>query len=138
MGTERFRPFVAGGLAGAVEVVTTMPFEVTKNRMQLAGANKSHSMVSSMAHTISVAGPAGLYYGLQAQMVQVCGKSAIRFAVYDLIQKIVPGQPLICGASFKDFFSDWQRTLSLHGDEPLRPCPASAPHSCIHLFPVLQ
>jgi hypothetical protein len=99
---DRFRPFVAGGLAGAAEVVTTMPFEVTKNRMQLAGASRSQSILSSMAHTVAVAGPAGLYYGLQAQMVQVCGKSAIRFAVYDLIQKAVPGQPLVCGAPFNE------------------------------------
>jgi len=95
---DRLRAPLAGAAAGAAEVMITMPFEVTKNRMQLAGAGSSQSVIKSMAETIASAGPTGLYYGVQAQMLQVCGKSGIRFAVYDQLQRVVPNQPFISGA----------------------------------------
>ena len=80
MGETR-RALLAGGIAGAVEAVATMPFEVTKNRIQLGDGPRG--VLSSMVHTYRSAGVGGFYYGLQATLVQVCGKSAIRFSAYE-------------------------------------------------------
>ena len=46
--------------------------------------------LASMADTVKSAGPLGLWYGLQAQLVQVAGKTAIRFAAYERFTALLP------------------------------------------------
>lgn len=65
-----------------------MPFEVTKNRLQMGRGPTG--IVASMLDTIKVAGPQGLWYGLQPQLVQVAGKTAIRFAAFERFKALLP------------------------------------------------
>ena len=58
-----------------------MPFEVAKNRIQLGLGPRTIS--ANMADTVRTAGPTGLFYGLQAQLVQTAAKSSIRFAAFE-------------------------------------------------------
>ncbi len=81
MSGSTHKALLAGGLAGAFEACVTMPFEVTKNRIQLRQGPPT--VLASMADTVRCAGPTGLFYGLQSQLLQVSGKAAIRFAAYD-------------------------------------------------------
>ena len=90
------KAFIAGGIAGASEVALTMPFEVTKNRIQLAGATRT-TIVSNMADTFARAGIAGFYFGVQAQLLQVVGKTSIRYTAYDALTRLLPGQSFLCG-----------------------------------------
>ena len=82
------RALVAGGVAGVTESLVTMPFEVTKNRLQLGHGPKG--IAQNMADTYARQGAAGLYYGLQAQLVQVSGKAAVRFAAFENIKRVLP------------------------------------------------
>lgn len=75
------RALVAGGVAGGTEAICTMPFEVAKNRIQLGLGPRTIS--ANMADTVRTAGPTGLFYGLQAQLVQTAAKSSIRFAAFE-------------------------------------------------------
>lgn len=77
----------AGGLAGAAEAFATMPFEVTKMRMQQHLS--STSMVGSMADTARRAGLGGFYFGLKAQVLQVAGKTSIRFASFEQYKRVL-------------------------------------------------
>lgn len=100
-------PLLAGAVAGSAEVLLTMPFEVTKTRMQLAAHSSAtsasarggtsatasalhHGMLASMRETLRVAGPMGFYYGVQAQLSQVAGKTAIRFGAFERMKAALP------------------------------------------------
>ena len=78
----------SGGIAGCSESLATMPFEVTKNRLQMGHGPRT--MAANMVDTVRSAGPLGLYYGLQAQIAQVTGKTAIRFAAYERFTAMLP------------------------------------------------
>lgn len=82
------RTLAAGAIAGACEAVITMPFEVTKNRIQLS--HGPPGIAANMRDTIARAGPAGLYYGLQPQLVQVAAKGAIRFTAVERFKSVLP------------------------------------------------
>ena len=75
------RALISGGVAGIAESFVTMPFEVTKNRLQMR--HGPTGIFNNMADTVKAAGPQGLYYGLESQLVQVAGKTAIRFAAFE-------------------------------------------------------
>ena len=76
---------LAGGAAGCVEGVVTMPFEVAKNRMQLHGhqGGVGGGMLAALRTTIATNGVRGLYYGLPATLVQASGKLGIRFTAFE-------------------------------------------------------
>ena len=82
--------FVAGLVAGGAEVWLTMPFETTKNRVQMGRS-------TGFFDVLKTAGPRGLYYGVQAQMVQVCGKVAIRFTAFERLKRALPGSAFVAG-----------------------------------------
>ena len=79
---------MAGGIAGAAETMVTQPFEVTKNRIQLG--HGPSSVLANMKDTVAKAGPTGLYYGVQAQLLQVAFKSAIRFTAFEQFKNMLP------------------------------------------------
>ena len=72
------RAFIAGGVAGVTEALVTMPMEVTKNRLQMG--HGPPGILASMRDTVRVAGPQGLWFGIQPQLVQVGGKAAVPLA----------------------------------------------------------
>ena len=78
---DSHKALLAGAGAGSVETVVTMPFEVTKNRLQLKCGPPG--MLASMADTIRRAGIGGLYYGIQPAITQVAGKTALRYVAYE-------------------------------------------------------
>lgn len=85
---------LAGGVAGVAEALVTMPFEVTKTRLQLGQGPPT--ILGSMADTVRTAGPSGLWYGLQPQVLQVAGKAAIRFSAFDYAST-QGASPLVAG-----------------------------------------
>jgi solute carrier family 25 citrate transporter 1 len=82
------RSFIAGGVAGATEALVTQPFEVTKVRLQLG--HGPPGIAKNMVDTVGRAGPSGLYYGIQAQLLQVAFKGAIRFASFEQFKALLP------------------------------------------------
>lgn len=81
------RTLLAGAVAGGCEAVATMPFEVTKTRLQLGHGPRG--LQANMMDTVARAGPTGLYFGLQAQLVQVAAKGAIRFTAYERFKRLL-------------------------------------------------
>jgi len=88
LSSDTMKAMVAGGLAGGSEAIVTMPFEVTKNRLQLKSGPTT--ILGSIRSTVSAAGVSGLWYGLQPALVQVAGKSSIRFAAFEKLKTIFP------------------------------------------------
>ena len=86
LSTDTLKAMAAGGLAGASEAITTMPFEVTKNRLQLGSGPTT--IIGSMQSTVRAAGVSGLFYGLQPALVQVAGKASVRFAAFEKLKVI--------------------------------------------------
>jgi hypothetical protein len=82
LSSETGRAFAAGGAAGVAETLVTMPFELTKNRIQMR--HGPSTIPANMMDTVRRAGLPGLYYGVQAQLLQVAFKSGIRFAAVSL------------------------------------------------------
>eukprot|EP00327_Prymnesium_parvum_P030176 CAMPEP_0195581938 /NCGR_PEP_ID=MMETSP0814-20130614/21259_1 /TAXON_ID=97485 /ORGANISM="Prymnesium parvum, Strain Texoma1" /LENGTH=235 /DNA_ID=CAMNT_0040719421 /DNA_START=1 /DNA_END=704 /DNA_ORIENTATION=+ len=70
-----------------------MPLEVTKNRVQMGHGPSGLS--ANMRDTVRRVGVGGLYYGLQAQLVQVTVKGTIRFAAVERFKQALPA-----GSSF--------------------------------------
>ena len=87
-GEKTAKTLLAGAFAGCCEAYITMPFEVTKNRIQLG--HGPNSIAGNMADTVRRAGPRGLYYGIQAQVLQVSAKGAIRFTAVDRFKAVLP------------------------------------------------
>ena len=88
MSRDTRRALIAGGVAGSIESLATMPFEVTKNRMQMG--HGPPTLVANMVDTVRRAGIGGLYYGIQPQLLQVAGKAAIRFGAYESVRRAMP------------------------------------------------
>ncbi|GAB5369482.1 hypothetical protein AAMO2058_001408200 [Amorphochlora amoebiformis] len=91
------RRWLSGALAGAVEAVVTMPFELTKTTQQLGTtrvtskstpyASTSSSRLGvwgTMRYVVRHHGLAGLYYGLNITLVQTAGKVGIRFTAFEM------------------------------------------------------
>ena len=85
---EARKTLLAGAVAGGCEAFVTMPMEVTKNRVQLG--HGPATIYANMADTIRRAGAGGLYYGIEAQLVQVAAKGAIRFTAVERFKKWLP------------------------------------------------
>ena len=82
------KALIAGAVAGGCEAAVTMPFEVTKNRVQLG--HGPPGIYANMCDTVRRAGAGGLYYGIQAQLVQVAAKGAIRFTAVERFKQVLP------------------------------------------------
>lgn len=82
------RALLAGTLAGGCEALATMPFEVTKNRIQMG--HGPSGILANMVDTVRRVGPTGLYYGVQAQLLQTAVKGAIRFSAFERLKRILP------------------------------------------------
>ena len=54
-------------------------------------------MLANMADTLRRAGVSGFYYGLQAQMLQVVGKTAIRYTAYERFKRLFQGNAFLSG-----------------------------------------
>jgi len=73
-----WKHFVAGGVAGACEVIGTMPLDVAKTQMQI-NPGKYANPVDALVKIGHTAGLPGLYYGMPAFLTQTSAKAAIRF-----------------------------------------------------------
>ena len=74
-----------GGLiAGSLEAVVTMPFEVIKTRQQI---NNSSGDVLGQLRSLGVR---NLFVGLPIMIAQSGGKVAIRFSAYSELKNLLP------------------------------------------------
>mmetsp|Transcript_9149 Transcript_9149/g.29428 ORF Transcript_9149/g.29428 Transcript_9149/m.29428 type:complete len:272 (+) Transcript_9149:189-1004(+) len=92
---ERNKTMVAGATAGVAEALATMPFEVTKNRIQMG--HGPPAILLNARDTVAKKGVRGLYYGLQPQLLQVSAKSSLRFVAFETYQRMLPGSTFTCG-----------------------------------------
>eukprot|EP00042_Codosiga_hollandica_P033421 m.222816 g.222816 ORF g.222816 m.222816 type:complete len:297 (+) comp54183_c0_seq2:254-1144(+) len=86
--------FLFGGLAGTASSVIVHPFDVLKNRMQIAGRGTTQkvSVVVTAQALLSKEGPTGFYAGLTASMLRQMTYSTMRFGVYNsLLEKFSKG-----------------------------------------------
>ena len=92
-GVEFSKRVLSGACAGCIETLVTMPFEVTKTRLQIRhGAQES--IFASMRSTWQSNGLRGFYFGLPVMLIQASGKLAIRFSVFEQFKELLsaPGQ----------------------------------------------
>eukprot|EP00924_Labyrinthula_sp_SR-Ha-C_P012761 maker-scaffold_78-snap-gene-0.5-mRNA-1 protein AED:0.01 eAED:0.01 QI:130/1/1/1/1/1/4/1211/252 len=90
---------IAGLIAGCLEAIVTMPFEVVKTRQQISttqGNNKPFSLLYK-TNFRSLAGLKSFYTGLPVMMLQTGGKACIRFYSYDILQTHLGGNKLLSG-----------------------------------------
>merc|ERR1711934_10822 len=79
---------LAGGMAGATEIVITMPLDTVKTYMQI---NKVSNLREGAQQIITQKGVRGLYFGLPAMMLQVSFKAGIRFLAFENLKAILEG-----------------------------------------------
>jgi len=73
-----WKHFVAGGVAGACEVIATMPLDVAKTQMQI-NPGKYTGPTNALVTIARTSGPSALYFGMPAFLTQTSAKAAIRF-----------------------------------------------------------
>ena len=73
-----------GIVAGIGEVIFTYPLDTIKTQLQI-NPKKYKNIVDCGSHIIKTNGIMGLYYGIFPSLLQVAGKSGIRFTIYDTI-----------------------------------------------------
>lgn len=88
---DPFKSFLAGGIAGAIEGMTTYPFEFAKTRLQLISKSSTTSrnplvLIYNIAKTQGVG---ALYVGMPAFVVGNTMKASVRFLGYDSIKKLL-------------------------------------------------
>lgn len=88
---DPWKSFIAGGLAGAIEGVTTYPFEFAKTRLQLV--NKSSQTTRNpliLIYTVArTQGFSSLYVGCPAFVVGNTAKASVRFLGFDAIKRVL-------------------------------------------------
>lgn len=77
---------MAGGMAGATEIVITMPLDTVKTYMQI---NKCSSIRDGAQQILAQKGIRGLYFGLPAMMLQVSCKAGIRFLAFENLKLVL-------------------------------------------------
>ncbi|CAN6652982.1 tricarboxylate transport protein [Trichomonascus vanleenenianus] len=85
---EKWKSFVAGGTAGAIEGMITYPFEFAKTRLQLLdkGSTMSRNPLKLITNTAKAQGVGALYTGCGAFVVGNTAKAAVRFLGFDSIK----------------------------------------------------
>lgn len=83
--SELGRKWYAGAVAGAVEGVITMPFEVAKTRAQISGRNSWQEATSRSWSWDSLR---SAYHGLTPILLQTSVKVGIRFAMFDTLKRL--------------------------------------------------
>lgn len=88
---DPLKSFVAGGLAGAIEGVTTYPFEFAKTRLQLVNKSSQTTrnplvLIYSVARTQGIS---SLYVGCPAFVVGNTAKASVRFLGFDAIKRVL-------------------------------------------------
>jgi solute carrier family 25 citrate transporter 1 len=88
-----WKHFLAGGVAGAAEVLATQPLDAIKTQLQM-NRTKYTGLVDCAQKIVRVSGVKGLYYGMTPFMIQTSGKAAIRFTAF---AKIKDGLEVVLG-----------------------------------------
>lgn len=76
-----WKHFVAGGGAGACEILATMPLDTMKVQLQLH-QGKFGGPLGVAKHIVASNGLRGLYFGMPAFLTQTSAKAAIRFTAF--------------------------------------------------------
>ena len=90
---------VAGGIAGAVSKTLVYPLDTIRKRLQIQGPHLQHFSVDSIPRHETVGGVVkkivekegwrGFYKGWSVSMVKAVPASAVTFAVYGFMHKIL-------------------------------------------------
>ena len=79
--------FLFGGIAGLGSAITAQPMDLVKNRMQMAGASKTHCTNSwTCARAVyATEGLIGFYSGLSASIARQLTYTTSRLGIYNLM-----------------------------------------------------
>jgi len=89
-------PWIAGGLAGMVEISVTYPLEFAKTELQLQQAasgmaspnNQYRGVTHCFTSTIKQHGTLGVYKGCESWFIASFPRSAVRFGVYEQLSRM--------------------------------------------------
>jgi len=87
-GLSAWKAGLAGAVAGACEVIGTMPLDVVKTRMQINPGLYKHP-IDAAVKIFRAGGVPALYYGMPAFLMQTAGKASIRFCAYEQIRLVL-------------------------------------------------
>lgn len=74
----------SGVIAGTAEVIITYPLDTIKTHMQI---NSNTNLFNTTRSIVNKSGLSALYYGAIPSIIQVVGKTSIRFTLYEQIRK---------------------------------------------------
>ncbi|KAI9168155.1 hypothetical protein H9P43_007527 [Blastocladiella emersonii ATCC 22665] len=78
--------FIAGAVAGSVEITLTYPTEFTKTQLQLPETPFT-SPVHVLRHYVTTHGVASIYTGLAPMVAGTAAKASVRFLTYDTLKQ---------------------------------------------------
>lgn len=92
--SEKWKSFVAGATAGAIEGAITYPFEFAKTRLQLVDKSSIHSKnpLSLIYRVASQDGVSALYTGCVPSVIGNTAKAGVRFLGFDAIKNMLRDQ----------------------------------------------
>ncbi|CAF0941266.1 unnamed protein product [Rotaria sordida] len=88
-GKQWWKHFAAGGCAGAVSRTATAPFDRLKIIMQYLGSRQRMSVINGYRYLINEGGFRSLWRGNGVNVVKVIPETALRFAFFEEIKKVV-------------------------------------------------
>ena len=94
---KHHKVIVASSLAGLVESITTMPFEVMKTRMQANSETNWKKAFTSLKNERNGSASRSLFAGLAPQMVQTSVKVGLRFSLFEFIKPKLNGNDFLAG-----------------------------------------
>lgn len=86
-----WRHLVAGGMAGAISRTCTAPLDRVKIMLQVHGGKKKLTVAQSIKLMIKEGGVKSLWRGNGTNVIKIAPESAIKFAAYEQIKRLVVG-----------------------------------------------
>jgi len=86
-----WRHLVAGGVAGAVSRTCTAPLDRLKIFLQVHGGRKKLHILDTFRYMLREGGVKGLWRGNGINVIKIAPESAIKFAAYDSLKRLVRG-----------------------------------------------
>lgn len=94
---KHHKVIIASSLAGLVESITTMPFEVMKTRLQASSDTNWKNAFTSLRNERNGSSIQSLFAGLMPQMIQTSVKVGLRFSLFEFVKPKLNGNDLVAG-----------------------------------------
>ncbi|XP_059093985.1 mitochondrial adenyl nucleotide antiporter SLC25A25-like isoform X2 [Tigriopus californicus] len=84
-----WRHLMAGGVAGMVSRSCTAPLDRLKIFLQVHGGRKSLRIIDTLRYMVKEGGVTGLWRGNGINVIKIAPESALKFAAYDFIKRLI-------------------------------------------------